>query len=164
MLNLLLVAAFMLPAEGPPQTAIIAGMVVPPSQQEISQPVQIILLSPRYVDLWIGEVQARLDRYWQVYQPALRNHKELFAEFSQQAHRDATVSVLSRMRKDSAGDVSDYLIQMSDDGRFEFKNVPLGEYKILAIGKVGHQDMMWQELIDVRSAVPHFIELKKRVP
>jgi hypothetical protein len=164
MLSLLIMAALMVAAEGPPQTAIIAGTVVPPSQQEISQPVEIILLSPRYVDLWIGEVQTRLDRYWQVYQPELINHKELFAEFSKQAHRDATDFILSRMRRDPSGGVSGYRLQTSDDGRFEFRNVPFGEYKILALGKVGHQDIMWQGLIDVRSAVPHFIELKKRVP
>jgi hypothetical protein len=146
------------------ETAIIAGSIVAPPEQAIRQPVQVILLPPRYAHLWNSEVQKRLDVYWQQYLPTFRNNKELFSEFSKLAHKDATTYVLTRMRADPVGRFSDYQMETSFNGRFEFKNVPIGEYKILALGKIGNQDIIWHEFVDVRSAIPHFLELNKRVP
>jgi hypothetical protein len=163
MQSVFFIAALLL-GQNPQQTAIIAGAVVVPAQQEMSQPVQVILLSRRYLDLWNSEVQKRLDIYWQQYQLAFRDRKEFFSELSKQAHKDATAYVLTRMRRDPTNKISDYLLEAVADGKFEFRNVPFGEYKILALGKIGNQDVMWQESIDVRSAIPHFLELKKRVP
>ena len=164
MLHSLFIAAVLLVVQKPEYTAIIVGAVVTPQRQEIAQPVQVILLSPRYMELWNSEVQKRLDRYWEQFNPTFRNRKEYFLEFSKQAHRDATSYVLNRMRRDPGGNISSYLMQASPDGKFEFRGIPFGEYKVLAIGKIGNQDVMWQESIDVRSSTPHFIELKKRVP
>jgi hypothetical protein len=164
MLMLLLLTTLLASAENPQQTGIITGSVVLPPQQEISGPVQVILLSRDYSDLWVNEVQKRLDRYWQQFQPAFRYRKETFTELSKQAHKEATNYVVTRMQRDSSGNISEYLMQTSADGKFEFKNIPFGEYKVLAVGKIGNQDVMWHEFIDVRSAIPHFLELKKRVP
>jgi hypothetical protein len=164
MLTALLLSALLASAEKPQQTGIITGTVVLPPQQEISEPVRVILLSPDYADLWVNEVQKRLDRYWQQFQPAFRYRKESFTELSRQAHKEATNYVLNRMQRDASSNISEYLMQTSTDGKFEFKNIPFGEYKVLAIGKIGNQDVMWHEVIDVRSAIPHFLELKKRVP
>ena len=157
MLNALLVAALLLGQE-PQQTGVVAGSVVPP------QPVQVILLGPGYVDLWATEVQRRLDLYWQQYQVAFGTRKELFSQFSRQAHKDATNYVVTRMQRDLSGKVSNYLMETSPDGKFEFKNLPFGEYKILAFGKNGNQELIWQESVDLRNPIPHFLELKNRVP
>src|SRR5215510_15806923 len=121
MLTALLLSALLASAEKPQQTGIITGSVVLPPQQEISQPVQVILLSPDYADLWVNEVQKRLDRYWQQFQPAFRYRKESFTELSKQAHKEATNYVLTRMQCDLSGNVADYLMQTSADGKFEFK-------------------------------------------
>src|SRR5215813_2474385 len=164
MLKLLLLTALLASAEKPQQTGIITGSVILPPQQEISEPVQVILLSPAYADLWVNEVQKRLDRYWQQFQPAFRSRKESFIELSKQAHKEATSYVVTRMQRDSAGNISEYVRRTSTDGKFEFKNLPFGEYKVLALGKIGNQDVIWHEFIDVRSDIPHFLELKKRVP
>jgi len=164
MLTVLLLSALLASATKPQQTGIITGSVVLPPQQEISEPVRVLLLSPDYADLWVSEVQKRLDRYWQQFQPAFRYRKESFTELSRQAHKEATNYVLNRMKRDASGNISEYLMQTSTDGKFEFKNIPFGEYKVLAIGNIGNQDVMWHEFIDVRSAIPHFLELKKRVP
>ena len=158
MVNALLIAVFLLSGQESRETGVVTGSVTP------AQPVQVILLGPGYGDLWAGEVQKRLDQYWQQYQLALRTHRELFSQFSRQAHRDATYYVVNRMRRDLSSGVSQYLVETSADGRFEFKNLPFGEYKILAVGKNGNQDAMWQESIDVRSPIPQFLELKKIVP
>ena len=162
MLKVLLVTALLVSAEKPQQTGIITGSVVLPLQQAISEPVQVILLSPAYADLWVNEVQKRLDRYWQQFQPAFRYRKESFSELSKQAHKEATNYVVTRMQRDSSSNA--YLMQTSPDGKFEFKNIPFGEYKVLAVGKIGNQDVMWHEFIDVRTPVPHFLELKKLLP
>jgi hypothetical protein len=164
MLQTLLIAALLaLPQQLEP-TAIITGAVIPPPQQEIAKPVQVILLSSRYTNIWNSDVQKRLDVYWEIYKPALKSRKDLFFEVSRQAHWEATNYVLMRMRGDASNNISDYLQETSADGKFEFKNVPFGEYKVLAVGKLGEQDVMWQEFVDVRSPIPQFLELSKRVP
>jgi hypothetical protein len=68
------------------------------------------------------------------------------------------------MQRDPSSNVSDYLMEISSGGKFEFRNIPFGEYKILALGKIGNQDVLWQDFVDVRSAIPHFLELTKRIP
>ena len=159
-----MLAGVLLFTESPPETGIITGTVVVSPQQTISQPLQVILLSPDYVDLWISEVQKRLDRYWQEFQPTFGHKKELFLEMSQRAHQDATNYVLMRMRRNSNSHIPESLMQTSKNGKFEFKNIPFGEYKVLAFGKIGNQDVIWHEFIDVRSSIPRFLELKTRVP
>jgi hypothetical protein len=146
------------------QSGIIAGAVIPPPEQRISEPLQVILLSSRYTNIWNSDVQKRLDAYWEIYKTALKSRKDFFSQVSRQAQWEATTYVLMRMRGDSSHNVSDYLQETSADGKFEFKNVPFGEYKVLAVGKLGEQEVMWQEFVDVRSQIPQFLELNKRLP
>jgi hypothetical protein len=164
MLKALVVAAALLVAQKPESTSLITGTVVLPPLQKPSRPVQVILLSSQYMNLWNSDVQKRLDVYWETYKPAFASQKDFFFEISKQAHREATNYVLTRMRRDPSSNLADYLKETSPDGTFEFKNVPFGEYKVLAIGRIGDQDVMWQEFVDVRSALPQFVEMKKRVP
>lgn len=171
--TLVLAAIFLAPFPQKPQasapsdpkaveTGVIAGTVVGGVQGEGSGPVQVILLSSEYTNLWNGDVQRRLDVYWERYKPAFAVQKEFFFEVSRMAHREATEYVLGRLRRDTAA--SEYLKQATPEGRFEFKNIPFGEYKILALGKVGDRETIWQQSIDVRSPVPQFLELKNRLP
>jgi hypothetical protein len=164
MFNVFLLAALLFVGQKPEEMGIITGTVVAPAPQKISLPVQIILLSPQYSDLWNSDVQKRLDVYWERYKPAFARQKEFFFEVSKQAHMEAIDYVLTRMRRDPSSNFSNYLKETSLDGRFEFRNVPYGEYKVLAVGKIGDQDVIWQESVDVRSPIPQFLELKKRVP
>jgi hypothetical protein len=163
MLKVALVAAMLV--LGPqPQTGIITGSVAVPSQQQLSGPVRVILLSAHYMNLWNSDVQKRLDVYWETYKPAFAARRDFFSEVSKQAHREATNYVLTRMRRDTTGNVSNYLKETPADGTFVFTNLPFGEYKLLAIGRIGDQDVMWQEFVDLRTPVPQFVEMKKRVP
>jgi hypothetical protein len=164
MLKALIVAAALLVGQKPEGTSLITGTVVLPPLQKPSRPVQVILLSSQYMNLWNSDVQKRLDVYWETYKPAFASQKEFFFEISKQAHREATNFVLTRMRRDPSSNLADYLKETLPDGTFEFKNVPFGEYKVLAIGRIGDQDVMWQEFVDVRSSLPQFVEMKKRVP
>jgi hypothetical protein len=164
MFKVLLLAAFLFLGQKPEQMGIITGTVVVPAPEKISLPVQIILLSPRYSDLWNSDVQKRLDVYWERYKPAFARQKEFFFEVSKLAHKEAINYVIARMQRDPSSNFSNYLKETSPDGRFEFRDVPYGEYKILAVGKIGDQDVIWQESVDVHSPIPQFLELKKRVP
>jgi hypothetical protein len=173
MLKSLLVAAVLLfpqkpqttpqPAK-PPETGIIAGTVVLPEEQTTTGPVEVILLSPRYTDLWDSEVQKRLDVYWERYKPAFAQNKEFFFEISRVAQKEAIDFIVTRMRRDAASNVSQYVHEASSDGKFEFKNIPFGDYKILAVASAHNQDVIWQDTVAVRTPIPQFLELKKRLP
>jgi hypothetical protein len=164
MFRVFLLGAFVFLGQKPEKVGIIAGRVVAPAPQKISLPVQIVLLSPQYSDLWNSDVQKRLDVYWERYKPAFAREKEFFLEVSKRAHREAINYVIARMLLDPSSNFLNYVQETSPDGRFEFRNVPYGEYKILAIGKIGDQDVIWQEVVEVRSPIPQFLELKKHLP
>ena len=164
MLKVLFLAVIVSISQKADERGVIAGTLVPPAQQKISQPIQVILMTPQYTNVWNSDVQRRLDAYWEQFKPAFAVKKELFIEISKQAHREAANYLLMRMRRDPSSNASDYLKETLPDGRFEFKNIPYGEYAILAIGKVGDQDLMWQEFVRVQSPIPQFLELKKRIP
>jgi hypothetical protein len=160
---LLLMALFQTPVEPPKENGIVVGSVTAAGETPIVQPVRVILLSPPYATLWVSDVQKRLDVYWERYKPAFAQRKEFFFEVSKMAHRDALEYVISRMQRDSRIDFPKY-VQTTTDGKFEFTNVPLGEYRIVAISKNGAEDVLWQELVDVAGPVPLFIRLKKIDP
>jgi hypothetical protein len=147
-----------------PQTGVIAGSVLIPADRHLSQPLQIVLLSPRYTNLWDTDVQKRLDMYWERYKPAFAQNKQFFLEISRRAQVEALDFVVARMRRDASTNVSEYIKEATTDGKFEFKDVPFGEYKIFALGKAQNQDVVWQDFVDVRTPVPQFLELKKPLP
>src|SRR5215510_193225 len=159
-----LLAGMLLLGQNPQPTGVIAGAVVAQQQRKVVQPVQVILLSSRYTNLWNSDVQKRLDVYWETYKPAFAVKKDSFLEASKQAHREATNYIVRRMRQDPNSNASTYMKETSAEGTFEFKNVPFDEYKILAIGKIGNEEMMWQESVDVRTSIPQFLELNKPIP
>jgi hypothetical protein len=147
-----------------PQTGVIAGSVLLPADRPLSQPLQIVLLSPRYTNLWDSDVQKRLDMYWERYKPAFAQNREFFLEISRRAQIEALDFVIARMRRDATSNMAEYVKEASADGKFEFKSVPFGEYKIFAVGKAQNQDVVWHEFVDVRSPLPQFLELKKPLP
>ena len=145
------------------ELGMIAGTVDPPAQSKLSQPVQVVLLSSKYTELWNSDVQKQLDVYWERYKPAFAQNKEFFFQVSRMAYKDAMNNIIARMRRDLRTGVSDFLQDTSSEGKFEFKHVPFGEYKILAAGQVGGQDVFWQDSVDVRSPIPQFLDLNKRL-
>lgn len=164
MFKFLFISALLISQQTPTvdEVGIIAGTVDTAAQQHISQPLQVVLLSARYTELWNSDVQKQLDVYWERYKPAFAQNKEYFVEVSQRAYRDAMTNVIARMRRDLRTNISDFVQETSADGKFEFKHVPFGEYKVLVTGQVEGHDMFWQETVDVRSPVPQFLQLKKR--
>jgi hypothetical protein len=165
MLQPILIALLLwVPQQKAAQTGVIAGSVTVPVDHPLSQPVQVILLSTRYADLWDTDVQKRLDMYWERYKPAFAQNKEYFLEISRKAQIEALDYVIARMRRDKPNNIDDYVKQVSADGKFEFKSVPFGAYKIVAVGKAQNAELFWQESVDVRTPLPQFLELKKPLP
>jgi hypothetical protein len=161
--SILVAAMLWFGQQAPTQTGVIAGTVTVPADHPLSQPLQVILLSPRYADLWDTDVQKRLDMYWERYKPAFAQNKEYFLEISRKAQIESLDYVVARMRRDAA-DLGDFVKQASADGKFEFKAVPFGAYKLFAIGKAQNTDLVWQESVDVHTTLPQFLELKKPLP
>jgi hypothetical protein len=147
-----------------PELGIIAGGVVAPDNTTIKQPLQVVLMPPPYAMLWNQKLQEQLDLYWERYKPAFLQKKELFFEVSKMAYQDTLQFVMARMSRDLGGSMKDYRIDSSPAGKFEFKNLPLGDYKVVAYGRAGDQTYFWQESVEVTSAVPQFVQMKKHVP
>jgi hypothetical protein len=53
---------------------------------------------------------------------------------------------------------------VSAEGKFEFKTLPLGEYRVFGLGKSGQQDVVWQEFVDIKTPSPQYLELQTRLP
>jgi hypothetical protein len=147
-----------------PELGIIAGNVAAPEKAPITRPLQVLLLPPEYADLFNADVQKRLDAYWERYKPAFAQKKEFFLDVSRMAEQESLQFIVSRMQRDLGSEISRYRIQSSPEGKFEFRNLPLGEYKVIASGRAGDQEYIWQESINVTSSVPQFLQLKHRVP
>ena len=157
--------ALVLAAQAPStanRVGVVAGKVIPPGNRPVFG-VQIILLPPDYVERWNSEVQQRLDNYWEEFKPQFIRRKELFTEFTRLAYLDSTENILIAMRGADQKAFQEY-VHRSVDGQFEFRNVPFGTYKLLAVGQVGGQDYVWAERVEINSSVPHYIQLKKTIP
>ena len=163
-LLLLLAVSMQNPTPAVPELGIIAGVIAPSTEEQPPESVRVVLLSPQYPNLWVSDVQKRLDQYWERYKPAFAQRKEFFFEVSRMAHRDSLEFVVNRMQRDSRIQVSNFIKTAGSDGKFEFKDIPVGEYRVVALARVGGEDMLWQESVDVTGSVPQFIRLKKIVP
>ena len=145
----------------PPQFGTIAGIMVGPNAVPLKQPFQVILMSSEYALLWTAGVQQRLDNSWERYKPVLAQKKELFFELSRQAYLDTLQSVTDQMRRDLGSSTSKFIKNTSPDGKFDFPNIPLGDYKVVAVGKNGSQQSVWLESVTLTSPLPQFVQLKK---
>jgi|GEM_PF-1524975 len=159
-----LILAFALGAAPAAQEGAISGRLVPPGNLVISKPILVVALSSEYTEIWNGDVQLRLDTYWESYKPTFAKDKQLFVEVAQMAYRDALRNIIALMRRDGRLNAANFARESTPDGRFEFRNLPFGEYKIVAAGAVGDREFVWQEVVEVNSAAPRYVQLKKHIP
>ena len=163
---LLLLAVSLQGPPGPqPELGIIAGVIAPSTEEQPPESVRVVLLSPQYATLWVSDVQKRLDMYWERYKPAFAQKKEFFFEVSRMAYRDSLEFVVNRMQRDTRIQITNFV--QTARLRTESSNSRTSLWantEIVALGKVGGEDMLWQESVDVTGSVPQFIRLKKIVP
>jgi hypothetical protein len=148
----------------PSELGIIAGKVVAPEKTTLKPPIQIFLMPPPYAAQWNQKLQEQLDLYWERYKPAFLQKKELFFEVSKMAYQDTLQVILARMSRDLGPALKNYEANSTPDGRFQFKNLPLGDYRVVAYGRAGEQTYYWMGSVNLTDSIPQFVQLKQHVP
>ena len=131
------------------------GMTPPPT-------AQVVLLPVDYARIFNAEAQQRLDNYWEDFKPEFARQKELFLQVMPLAYGAALEITLFRMRSDSKLNISN-LIKNAPGGRFEFRGVAPGEYKLVATASILGKNYVWTEALQVEST-PLVIQMHTRVP
>jgi hypothetical protein len=126
-----------------------------------AQTVRVILLAPKYTELWNKQVQQRLDNYWEIFKPDFAAHKERFVEFNRMAHVEAFTYVSNTMRRELGATASKFMKEASSTGQFEFRGIPAGTYQILAQTTANGQDVVWVRTVEVQPDLPVFVDMAK---
>jgi hypothetical protein len=153
LLPLMLTAVLALP------TGTIKGSIAPPDKVKITKPVQIAVFSGAYVNLYLAEVQRRVDDYWENYRALFIQDKEAFLHFRERAQVQALESTLNRMRFDDPDNIEKF-VHNTTNNTFEFHAVPQGECKIVALVTIGNEDFIWSDSVILRDETPAFVLLK----
>ena len=144
------------------QSSTISGTLISPQGSAAPGSAQVVLLPSEYAQMFNAEAQLRVDQYWNSYKPEFAARKEVFSQAFALAYREALDIVLSRIRINGKVD-SGSLIRSATAGRFEFRGVPPGDYKIIATGSIQDTTYVWTEAFRVASG-PIFLQMKTRVP
>lgn len=147
-----------------PEFGSIAGIVVAPDKATIRQPLQVVVIPEPYRLMWNQKLQQEVDTFWERYKPTLVQKKEFIFELYRAACQDTLQFVLARMSRDLGSGLSRYRSMTSPDGRFEFKNIPVNDYKVVAYGSIGGQTYFWTDSFDLSLADTQFLTMTKHVP
>lgn len=145
------------------QFGTIQGRIAPPETVHITKPVQVAVFSGEYVDFYLAEVQKRLDNFWEEYKIAFIQNKEAFLLFRERAQRQAMDVALSRMKTENPGSAARF-VQTTANDSFDFRAVPQGECKIVALVTIGGQEFIWSQSVILTGATPAFVTLKPTTP
>ena len=145
-----------------PETGTILGLVKLPSGKP-GQAARVVLLPPKYTEVWNRQVQQRLDNYWEVYKPELAVKKEHIADLYRLAHVESLRSVIATMRRELGDGASKYIKETPATGQFEFRAIPFGSYQLLVQATAEGEDITWSRIVDVGTTVPIFVDLGKPV-
>jgi len=145
------------------QTGTVVGIVKLPNSTKPLSSARVLLLPPKYTELWNRQVQTRLDNYWEIFKPEFAANKQRFMEFDRLAQIEALRYVTSSMRRDLGDGASKLMKESSPAGQFEFTAIPFGTYQLLVQATVGGEDVIWSKTIDVQSQIPIFVDLGKPV-
>jgi hypothetical protein len=144
------------------QSSTISGSLVSPQGSAAPATAQVVLLPSEYAQMFNAEAQLRLDQYWSSYKREFAENKEQFSRAFAVAYQEALELVVARMRNSGKADVGS-LIRSAPGGRFEFRGVPHGDYKIVATSTIQGTTYVWTEALQVTPA-PIFLQMKNRVP
>jgi len=145
------------------QTGTIVGMVKLPNGGKPAQTAHVILLPPKYTEIWNKQVQQRVDNYWEVFKPEFVAKKEHFMDFYRVAYVESFRYVASTMRRDLGDGASRFMKDTSATGQFEFRGIPIATYQLLVQGTSNGQDIVWSRTVDVQTDVPIFVDLGKPI-
>ena len=145
------------------QSGTVVGLVKLPNSSKPAAGAHLVLLPPKYTEIWNKQVQQRLDNYWEIFKPELYANREHITEIYRMVHVEAFRNVTSLMRREMGESASRLIKDASPGGEFEFRGVPYATYQILAETTSGGQDVVWSRTIDVDTDVPVFVDLGKPV-
>jgi len=146
------------------QTGTVVGLIKLPNGSKPTTAARVMLLPPKYTEVWNKQVQQRLDNYWEIYKPELAVHKEHITDIYRMVHAEAFGYVASTMRRDfgEAG-ASKFIRDASPGGQFEFRGIPFATYQVLAQTATNGATIVWSSTVDVDTDVPVFVDLGKPV-
>ena len=146
------------------QTGTVVGLIKLPNGSKPATVAHVMLLPPKYTEVWNKQVQQRLDNYWEIYKPELAVHKEHITDIYRMVHAEAFGYVASAMRRDLGEAAASRLIKdASPGGQFEFRGVPFATYQVLAQTTTDVVNIVWSTTVDVDTDVPVFVDLGKPV-
>src|SRR3954463_9726690 len=125
-------------------TGTIKGSIAPPNNVRITKPIQVVVFSGDYVNLYLAELQKRIDNYWEQYRGLFIQDKEAFLHFRERAQVQALESTLNQMRLDDPNNIAKF-VHNTTNNTFEFHAVPQGECKIVALVSIGGEDFIWSD-------------------
>ena len=141
----------------------IEGKIVPPEKVTITKPVQVVVFSGSYVNFYLAEVQKRLDNYWEEYKSAFIQDKEAYILFRERAQRQAMEVAINRMQFDDPRNIANF-VHTSKDMKFQFRSVPQGECKVVALITIGNQEFVWSQTVILMDETPVSITLQPTTP
>jgi hypothetical protein len=141
----------------------VIGIVKDPTSGRAAAGARVVLLPPKYTELWDRQVQSRLDNYWELFKPEFAARKESFLGYSRIAQIEALRYVTASMRRE-LGDATKLIKESSPTGQFEFRSVPLGTYQLIVHATaLNGQDLIWSKTVEVQTDAPIFVDLGKPV-
>ncbi len=144
------------------ETGTIIGLVKLPGGKP-SQAARVVLLPPKYTEVWNRQVQQRLDNYWEVFKPQLAVKKENITDVYRMVHVESLRYVIATMRRELGDGASKYIKETPATGQFEFRGIPFGSYQLLVQATAEGEDITWSRIVDVGTTVPIFVDLGKPV-
>ena len=146
------------------QTTSIRGSIEPPIGAGSVSAARVVLLPQEYAKDFNADAQERIDNFWERFKSSglARTQKELFIQYMPIVYEAALESVVADMRRDSRINFSN-LVTNASQGRFEFRTVAPGEYKLVATATLKGVDYVWTETVQVQSG-PLTVQMKTHVP
>lgn len=145
------------------QTSTVLGIVQHPNTGNPAGGARVVLLPPKYTELWDRQVQSRLDNYWELFKPEFAVKKERFLEYGRMAQIEALRYITSTMRRDLGDGATKLIKDTPAGGQFEFHGIPFGTYQLLVHATVNGQDLVWSKTVEVHSDAPVFVDLGKPI-
>jgi hypothetical protein len=142
------------------ETGTVIGLLKLPSGNP-GQGARVVLVPPKYIEVWNKEVQQRLDNYWEIYKPQLLANKDNVPKLYRLAYVEALRNLVTTMRHDMGDGVSKYLKETSSTGQFEFRGIPFGTYQLIVQAMTDNDDITWSRIVDVQTSIPIFVDLGK---
>ena len=144
------------------QTGTVIGLVKLPEGKPAEAP-RVVLLPPKYTELWNRQVQQRLDNYWETFKPEFAANKQHFTDFYKLAHAESLRYVITAMRRDLGNGATKYIKDTAGTAEFQFGGIPFGTYQLLVQAMAGGEEIIWSRAVDVQTNVPIFVDLGRPV-